>query len=82
MHLDSCPPPPTLAAGVFLLIGPRDRELRSCGILIIVGLLGLNGIYHSEARPEARVLTTINRLSRSVFRNRTETRGKSGLPSD
>ena len=36
----------TLAAGVFLLIAPRIMSVAVAVYLIIVGLLGLNGIYH------------------------------------
>jgi hypothetical protein len=36
----------TLAAGVFLLIAPRIVSVAVAVYLIIVGLLGLNGIYH------------------------------------
>ena len=36
----------SLAAGVFLLIAPRIVSFAVAVYLIIVGLLGLNGIYH------------------------------------
>lgn len=36
----------TLAAGVFLLIAPRIVSVAVAGYLIVVGLVGLNGIYH------------------------------------
>jgi hypothetical protein len=36
----------TLAAGVFLMIAPRIVSFAVAVYLIIVGLLGLNGIYH------------------------------------
>jgi len=35
-----------LAAGVFLLIAPRIVSFAVAIYLIIVGLVGLNGIYH------------------------------------
>jgi uncharacterized membrane protein HdeD (DUF308 family) len=46
MHLDAAHPLlpiVSLAAGVFLLIAPR---IAVAVYLIIVGILGLNGIYH------------------------------------
>jgi len=49
MHLDAANPLlplVTLAAGVFLLIAPRIVSVAVAVYLIIVGLLGLNGIYH------------------------------------
>jgi hypothetical protein len=36
----------TLAAGLFLMIAPRIVSYAVAVYLIIVGLLGLNGIYH------------------------------------
>jgi len=36
----------SLAAGVFLLIAPRIVSFAVAVYLIIMGLLGLNGIYH------------------------------------
>jgi hypothetical protein len=36
----------SLTAGVFLLIAPRIVSFAVAVYLIIVGLLGLNGIYH------------------------------------
>jgi hypothetical protein len=36
----------SLAAGVFLLIAPRIVSFAVAVYLIIVGILGLNGIYH------------------------------------
>jgi Protein of unknown function (DUF3096) len=49
MHLDAAHPLlpiASLAAGVFLLIAPRIVSFAVAVYLIIVGLLGLNGIYH------------------------------------
>jgi hypothetical protein len=49
MHLDAAHPLlpiVTLAAGVFLLIAPRIVSFAVAVYLIVVGLLGLNGIYH------------------------------------
>jgi hypothetical protein len=49
MHLDAANPLlpiVTLAAGVFLMIAPRIVSLAVAVYLIMVGLLGLNGIYH------------------------------------
>ena len=49
MHLDSAHPLlpiVSLAAGVFLLIAPRIVSYAVAVYLIIVGVLGLNGIYH------------------------------------
>jgi Protein of unknown function (DUF3096) len=49
MHLDAAHPLvpiASLAAGVFLLIAPRIVSFAVAIYLIIVGLLGLNGIYH------------------------------------
>ena len=49
MHLDAAHPLlplVSLAAGVFLLIAPRIVSFSVAVYLIIVGLLGLNGIYH------------------------------------
>ena len=48
MHLDAgnpLLPIVTLAAGVFLLIAPRIVSFAVAVYLIIVGVLGLNGIY-------------------------------------
>ena len=48
MHLDAgnpLLPIVTLAAGVFLLIAPRIVSFAVAIYLIIVGVLGLNGIY-------------------------------------
>ena len=48
MHLDAgnpLLPIVTLAAGVFLLIAPRIVSVAVAVYLIIVGVLGLNGIY-------------------------------------
>ena len=49
MHLDAAHPLlpiVSLAAGVFLLIAPRIVSYAVAVYLIIVGLIGLNGIYH------------------------------------
>ena len=49
MHLDAANPLlpiVTLAAGVFLLIAPRIVSVAVATYLIVVGLVGLNGIYH------------------------------------
>jgi hypothetical protein len=49
MHLDAAHPLlpiVTLAAGVFLMIAPRIVSFAVAVYLIMVGLLGLNGIYH------------------------------------
>ena len=49
MHLDATHPLlqiVTLVAGVFLMIAPRIVSFAVAVYLIIVGLLGLNGIYH------------------------------------
>ena len=49
MHLDAgnpLLPIVTLAAGVFLLIAPRIVSVAVAVYLIVVGLVGLNGIYH------------------------------------
>jgi len=49
MHLDAAHPLlpiVSLAAGVFLLIAPRIVSFAVAVYLIIVGILGLNGIYH------------------------------------
>jgi hypothetical protein len=49
MHLDAAHPLLpiiSLAAGVFLLIAPRIVSFAVAVYLIIVGLIGLNGIYH------------------------------------
>ena len=49
MHLDAAHPLlpiVTLAAGVFLIIAPRIVSFAVAVYLIIVGLLGLNGIYY------------------------------------
>src|SRR5947207_13484857 len=49
MHFDAANPLlpiATLAAGVFLLIAPRIVSFAVAVYLIIMGLLGLNGIYH------------------------------------
>jgi hypothetical protein len=49
MHLDAAHPLLpiiNLAAGVFLLIAPRIVSFAVAVYLIIVGLIGLNGIYH------------------------------------
>jgi hypothetical protein len=49
MHLDAAHPLlplVSLAAGVFLLIAPRIVNVAVAVYLIVVGLLGLNGIYH------------------------------------
>ena len=49
MHLDAAHPLlpiASLAAGVFLMIAPRIVSFAVAVYLIIVGLLGLNGIYH------------------------------------
>ena len=48
MHLDAgnpLLPIVTLAAGVFLLVAPRIVSFAVAVYLIIVGVLGLNGIY-------------------------------------
>jgi DUF3096 family protein len=49
-HASRCCPPllpiVSLAAGVFLLIAPRIVRFAVAVYLIIVGILGLNGIYH------------------------------------
>ena len=48
-HLDAAHPLlpiVSLAAGVFLLIAPRIVSYAVAVYLIIVGVLGLNGIYH------------------------------------
>jgi hypothetical protein len=48
MHLDAgnpLLPIVTLAAGVFLLVAPRIVSFAVAIYLIIVGVLGLNGIY-------------------------------------
>jgi hypothetical protein len=49
MHLDAAHPLlpiVTLAAAVFLMIAPRIVSFAVAVYLIIVGLLGLNAIYH------------------------------------
>jgi hypothetical protein len=49
MHLDAAHPLlplVSLAAGVFLLIALRIVNVAVAVYLIVVGLLGLNGIYH------------------------------------
>ena len=49
MHFDAAHPLlpiASLAAGVFLLIAPRIVSFAVAIYLIIVGLVGLNGIYH------------------------------------
>ena len=49
MHFDAASsilPIATLAAGVFLMIAPRIVSFSVAVYLIVVGLLGLNGIYH------------------------------------
>jgi hypothetical protein len=49
MHFDAAHPLvpiASLAAGVFLLIAPRIVSVAVAVYLIIVGILGLNGIYH------------------------------------
>ena len=49
MHLDAgnpLLPIVTLAAGVFLLIAPRIVSVAVAVYLIVVGLVGLNWIYH------------------------------------
>jgi Protein of unknown function (DUF3096) len=49
MHLDAANPLlpiATLAAGVFLMIAPRIVSYAVAVYLIVVGMFGLNGIYH------------------------------------
>jgi Protein of unknown function (DUF3096) len=49
MHLDAANPLlpiATLAAGVFLMIAPRVVSFTVAVYLIVVGMFGLNGIYH------------------------------------
>jgi hypothetical protein len=49
MHLDAANPLlpiATIAAGLFLMIAPRVLTFVVAVYLIVVGILGLNGIYH------------------------------------
>ena len=49
MHLEAANPLlpiATLAAGLFLMIAPRIVSYAVAVYLIVVGMFGLNGIYH------------------------------------
>ena len=62
MHLDAgnpLLPIVTLAAGVFLLIAPRIVSFAVAVYLIIVGVLGLNGIYSSLNKPREPPLRAV-----------------------